>query len=581
MSSSTPEVVKSVVSDRRPGWFPLNGWAVSTLLVALVVSLPVLYIPYLAFFPSENIWPHLAATVLPRYVATTLGLMLGVAVGVLTLGVSCAWLVTMCRFPGRTIFEWALLLPLAVPAYVIAYVYTDILEFAGPVQGLLRSLFGWQSAADYWFPEIRSLGGAICMMSLVLYPYVYLLSRAAFLEQSVGMLDASRTLGSGPWETFFRVSLPMARPSIAIGLALALMETLNDFGTVDYFAVHTLTAGLYDVWLNMGNLGGAAQIAMVMFLFVIALLTLERRSRRRQKHFQTSGRLKELPTHHLVRGRSVLAFFVCSLPVAAGFLVPAGILLSYSIRHFDNSWTAELLRFAFNSLTLSTAAAVAAVGVALLLAYSRRLIGGAVLGNAVRVASFGYAVPGAVLALGVIIPLAGFDNALDSFMRAHFGISTGLLLSGTVFAIMFAYVVRFLAIALGSVEASLGKVTPGMDMAARTLGHGPAATFFKIHLPLIRGGVVTGALVVFVDCMKELPATLILRPFNFDTLATYVYQFASDELIEQASLGALGIVISGLIPVVILSRTAATSRDVRAKWPLPSVDSGAELRAAR
>jgi iron(III) transport system permease protein len=581
MSSSTPEVVKSVVSDRRPGWFPLNGWAVSTLLVALVVSLPVLCIPYLAFFPSENIWPHLAATVLPRYVATTLGLMLGVTVGVLTLGVSCAWLVTMCRFPGRTIFEWALLLPLAVPAYVIAYVYTDMLEFAGPVQGLLRSLFGWQSAADYWFPEIRSLGGAICMMSLVLYPYVYLLSRAAFLEQSVGMLDASRTLGSGPWETFFRVSLPMARPSIAIGLALALMETLNDFGTVDYFAVHTLTAGLYDVWLNMGNLGGAAQIAMVMFLFVIALLTLERRSRRRQKHFQTSGRLKELPTHHLARGRSVLAFLVCSLPVAAGFLVPAGILLSYSIRYFDNSWTAELLRFAFNSLTLSTAAAVAAVGVALLLAYSRRLIGGAVLGNAVRVASFGYAVPGVVLALGVIIPLAGFDNALDSFMRAQIGISTGLLLSGTVFAIMFAYVVRFLAIALGSVEASLGKVTPGMDMAARTLGHGPAATFFKIHLPLIRGGVVTGALVVFVDCMKELPATLILRPFNFDTLATHVYQFASDELIEQASLGALGIVISGLIPVVILSRTAATSREVRAKRPLPSVHADAELRAAR
>lgn len=553
----------------------------STLLVALVVSLPVLCIPYLAFFPSENIWPHLASTVLPLYVATTLGLMLGVTVGVLTLGVSCAWLVTMCRFPGRTIFEWALLLPLAVPAYIIAYVYTDVLEFAGPVQGLLRSLFGWQSAADYWFPEIRSLGGAICMMSLVLYPYVYLLSRAAFLEQSVDMLDASRMLGSGPWETFFRVSLPMARPSIAIGLALALMETLNDFGTVDYFAVHTLTAGLYDVWLNMGNLGGAAQIAMVMLLFVIALLTLERRSRHRQKHFQSSGRLKELPVHYLPRGRSALAFLVCLLPVTAGFLVPAGILLSYSVRSFDDSWTAEFLKFAFNSLTLSGAAAVVAVVVALFLAYSRRLIGGAVLSNAVRVASFGYAVPGAVLALGVIIPLAGFDNALDSFMRAQFGISTGLLLSGTVFAVMFAYVVRFLAIALGSAEASLGKVTPGMDMAARTLGHGPAATFFKVHLPLIRAGVITGALVVFVDCMKELPATLILRPFNFDTLATYVYQFASDELIEQASLAALGIVISGLIPVVILSRTAATSRGVRAKKPLPFVDSDVELRAAR
>ena len=541
----------------------LDPWTAATLLVALVVAVPILSIPWLALFPRENIWPHLASTVLPGYVLTTLALMLGVTFGVLTMGVTSAWLVTMCRFPGRRLFEWAMLLPMAVPAYVIAYVYTDLLEYAGPLQSFLRPLFGWQTAGDYWFPEIRSLGGAIAMMSLVLYPYVYLLSRAAFLEQSVGLLDASRTLGRGPWATFLHVSLPMARPSIATGVALALMETLNDVGTVDFFAVHTLTLGIYDVWLNMGNIGGAAQIAMVMLVFVIILLTVERQSRRRHKHYQTSGRLKALPVHRLEGARARLAFVACLLPVAAGFVIPMIVLVSNSLRYFDESWTPEFLHYALNSLILSSTAAVAALGVALLLAYGRRLVGGRMVGAAVSFASFGYAVPGAVLAIGVIIPLAGFDNALDAFMREHFGISTGLLFSGTVFAILFAYVVRFLAVALGSVDSSLSKITPAMDMAARTLGHGPMSTFFKVHLPLIRGGVLIGVLVVFVDCMKELPATLILRPFNFDTLATYVYQFASDELIEQASLGALGIVAAGLIPVVVLSRVITATRQTQ------------------
>lgn len=540
-----------------------SSWTVSILVVAAAVALPILCVPWLALFPEENIWPHLASTVLPGYVHTTIVLMLGVAVGVFTMGVTSAWLVTMCRFPGRRIFEWALLLPMAVPAYVIAYVYTDLLEYAGPVQIALRELFGWQSAADYWFPEIRSIGGAMAMMSLVLYPYVYLLSRAAFLEQSVALLDASRILGSGPWATFFRVSLPMARPSIATGVALALMETLNDVGTVDFFAVQTLTIGIYDVWLNMGNIGGAAQIATVMLLFVIALLAVERGSRRRHRHYQITGRLKELPAHRLCGARAALAFVACLLPVLAGFVIPACVLVDNSVRYFDKSWTADFAGYAFNSLALSSGAALAALAIAMLLAYGRRLVGGKVIGTAVNFASFGYAVPGAVLAIGVIIPLAGFDNALDAFMRAHFDISTGLILSGSVAAMVFAYVVRFMAIALGSVDSSLAKVTPAMDMASRTLGHPPLATFFRVHLPLIRGGVLIGMLVVFVDCMKELPATLILRPFNFDTLATYVYQFASDELIEQASLGALGIVMSGLIPVVVLSRVITATRRTR------------------
>jgi len=563
VSSSAFHLPETRGLDAPPSKLRVNPWTAATLLVALVVAVPILAVPWLALFPQENIWPHLVSTVLPGYVLTTLGLMLGVSFGVLTMGVCSAWLVTMCRFPGRRIFEWAMLLPLAMPAYVIAYVYTDLLEYAGPVQVFLRHLFGWQIASDYWFPEIRSLGGAIAMMSLVLYPYVYLLSRAAFLEQSVGLLDASRTLGCGPWATFFRVSLPMARPSIATGVALALMETLNDVGTVDFFAVNTLTLGIYDVWLNMGNIGGAAQIAMVMLVFVIILLTIERQSRRRHKHYQSSGRLKELPGHRLAGFPAGLAMVACLIPVVAGFVVPASVLVNNSIRYFDESWTPEFVQYAFNSLALSSGAAAVAVCIALLLAYGRRLAGGTIVTGAVSFASFGYAVPGAVLAIGVIIPLAGFDNALDAYLRDQFGFSTGLLLSGTVFAILFAYVVRFLAIALGSVDSSLTKVTPVMDMASRTLGHGPAATFFKVHLPLIRGGVLIGVLVVFVDCMKELPATLILRPFNFDTLATYVYQFASDELIEQASLGALAIVLAGLIPVVVLSRIITGTRETQ------------------
>lgn len=544
------------------GTIDANPWLLGALFVALIVALPIGSVIYLALFPEENIWGHLAATVLPAYVSTTLALMLGVALGTLFIGISTAWLITMCRFPGRGIFEWALLLPFAVPAYISAYVYTDLLEYAGTVQIFLRQLFGWRSAADYWFPEIRSLGGAICVMSLVMYPYVYLLARAAFLEQSPHMLDASRTLGYGSWGSFFKVSLPSARPSLAVGLALVLMETLNDFGTVDFFAVRTLTAGIYDVWLGMGNLGGAAQIAGVMLAFVVFLITLERLGRHKQQHFQTAKRFQDLPGYQLTSWRAAGAVLLCLLPFLAGFIVPAGILASYAIDRFSVSWTADFQVYAGNSLLLSGTAALLAVLIGVFLAYSRRLQGGIMLLALVRFCSLGYAMPGAVLAIGVIIPLASLDNSLDALMRRYAGISTGLLFSGTVVAILFAYVVRFLAVSLGAIEASLGKVTPTMDMAARSLGQGSGGVLLHVHLPLIRGGILTAALIVFVDCMKELPATLILRPFNFDTLATYVYQFASDELLEECALAALMIVAVGLLPVILLSRTITQTRSV-------------------
>jgi len=541
----------------------LKRWYISTWLVAALVALPVLSVFYLALFPSENIWAHLAETVLPHYVSTTLQLLVGVGLLSAILGISTAALVSLCNFPGRRYFEWALLLPFAVPAYVIAYVYTDLLEFAGPVQGALRELFGWKTMRDYWFPDIRTLGGAILMLSLVLYPYVYMLARASFLEQSNSLRDASRMLGCSAWKSFFRVTLPIARPAIAVGLSLVCMETLNDFGTVDFFAVKSLSAGIYDTWLNMNNLGGAAQIASMMMIFVVMLITLERIGRNRQKQYHGSDRFQALDTLELKGWHRWAAFATCAIPVLFGFALPVYILAGYALDNIEQLWQQDFLTHAGHSFFLSTTAAVSTIVIALLLAYSKRLHKQRSLQHAVNLSSLGYAMPGAVLAIGVMIPLAAFDNTLDSWLSNSFGISTGLLLSGTTFAIIFAYSVRFLAVSTGAVDSSLSKVTPSMDMAARSLGYTPLETLFKVHLPLIRGGILTAGLVVFVDCMKELPATLILRPFNYDTLATFVYQYASDEMLEECSLAALLIVVVGIVPVILLSRTITATRNKR------------------
>ncbi|MFC6635068.1 ABC transporter permease [Microbulbifer taiwanensis] len=534
-------------------------WILLVATTALLVALPVLSVFWLALFPEENIWPHLLDTVLFHYISATLILALGVGVFTLLAGVGSAWLVTMCRFPGRRFFEWALLLPFAVPAYVIAYVYTDLLEYAGPVQKLLRDWFGWQTARDYWFPEIRSMGGAIAMLSLVLYPYIYMLARAAFLEQCGSIRAASRALGCTPWQSFLRVSLPMARPAIAVGLSLVLMETLNDFGTVDFFAVRTLSVGIYDTWLSRGNLGGAAQIACSTLLFVVLLIALERRARARQRHFVQSP--SQSRDNYRLRGwRALAAAIFCGLLLLAGFGVPLLVLGDYALGNFASYWSDDFLAIARNSLLLSAAAALATALLGLLLAYGKRLNPSRPIKTLVGFARLGYAMPGAVMAIGVLIPLAAFDNALDALLREHFDISIGLLLSGSVFAIVFAYTVRFLAVSAGAIETSLDKVTPSMDRAARSLGRNSWQTLWAVHFPLVRTGLLSGALVVFVDCMKELPATLLLRPFGFDTLATHVYQFASDEMLERSALGALMIVLVGLLPVILLSRSMGRRR---------------------
>src|SRR5690554_1021608 len=541
---------------KRTSW----RWLSSATLITAIVAIPVLTVIFLAFFPDENIWPHLMSTTLPRYVKTTLKLMAGVGGITLIIGLASAWAVTMCEFPGRKFFEWATLLPFAVPAYVIAYVYTSLLDYAGPVQGGLRSIMGWQDASDYWFPEIRSLWGATLMLGLVLYPYVYLLARAAFLEQSPSLFAVSRSLGHSALSTFFRVVLPIARPAVAVGLSLVLMEALNDFGTVDYFAVQTLTAGLFDTWMNLGNLGGASQIAMIMLTFVVILVTLERYSRRRQK--QDSGRDSRAPIQRFVmsRPRQWICVGVCAAPILLGFVVPAVVLGHYAVIYFEQSWTAAFLKNATNSLTLSSAAALTTLVIGLILAYSRRLHDTRPMRTLMRLSSLGYAMPGAVLAVGVIVPMAAFDNQVDTWMRDWFGVSTGLLLSGTAFALVFAYTVRFLAVSAGSLESGLQKITPSMDMAARSLGRSTTATLLQVHLPMLRGTMLTAALVVFVDCMKELPATLILRPFNFDTLATHVYQYASDEMLGISALPALIIVVAGIVPIILMSRSIGSAR---------------------
>lgn len=548
---------------QKPG---LNARALVVIATALIVAMPVLAVIWVAATPVENIWPHLIATVLPRQIANTALLMAGNVIGTCLIGLGTAWLVTMCRFPGRRIFEWALLLPMAMPAYVIAFVYTDFLEYAGPVQHALRTLFGWQSARDYWFPEIRSMAGAWIAMSLVLYTYVYMMCRAALLEQSVNVLEASRVLGRGPWQSFWTVALPLIRPALVIGLVLVQMETLNDFGTVDFFAINTLTKGVFTVWLNMGNAGGAAQISLVMLTAVIGLIWLERRARRGRGYIQGATRAKPLPGYRLNGTRAWIAVAACAAPIFLGFVLPTFILGRYALSRLSDVTSGDYFKYAANSLTLSISAAVIAVFIALVLAYGVRLhasnTGWAsrLTIGATRLASVGYAIPGAVLALGVLIPFAAFDNALDAYMREIFGLSTGLILSGTVFALIFAYVVRFLAVAFGGVETALGRVAPSMDMAARSLGASPLRTLFSVHIPMIRGSLMAAGILVFVDGMKELPATLILRPFGFETLATHVYQFASAEQLADASLAALTIAASGVLPVILLSRAISATR---------------------
>ncbi|MBB3184968.1 iron(III) transport system permease protein [Halomonas fontilapidosi] len=538
---------------------PFNVWNALTIGIALIVALPVIVVLAHLFVPAEGIWQHLASTVLPRYLGNTLFLVVTVGVGTFVIGTGTAWLVVMCRFPGRRLFEWGLLLPLAVPTYVIAYAYTDFLQFAGPVQTWLRDSFGW-SAGDYIFPNIRSLGGAAALITLVLYPYVYMLTRAAFLEQSVCVLDVGRTLGRGPWRLFTSVALPLARPAIVGGVSLALMETLNEFGAVQYFGVDTFTTGIYRTWFGMGEQVAAAQLAACLLAFVIALVLLERASRGKRRYFHTTGRYQHLPEFALHGWRAWAATLACLMPVLLGFLIPSGLLGYLSVQGGDALFGPAFLDFAGNSLLLASLASIVAVSLALLLSYGARLHPGKVTRVATRVAAMGYAVPGSVVAVGILIPFVWLDHQINDFMKAQFGVVAGLLLSGSAFILVYAYLVRFLAVSFNAIEASLGKVTPSMDAASRTLGQTAGGTLRKVHTPIMRGSLIAAGILVFVDVMKELPATVILRPFNFDTLAIRAHNLAADERLAEASTSSLAIVAVGILPVILLSIAMRRSR---------------------
>ncbi|MEO0826061.1 MAG: iron ABC transporter permease [Cyanobacteria bacterium J06639_16] len=545
----------------RPKFKPLSpGWSLAVLAVVALVSLPVLVVFSSVFSDSGEIWQHLAETVLPTYLLNSLWLMLGVSVGVLGIGVGTAWLVTLCRFPGSRIFEWALLLPLAAPAYLLAYSYADVLDYFGWVQTALRAVAGWERATDYWFPNVRSLWGAIAMFSFTLYPYVYMLTRVAFMEQSTATLEASRSLGCGPWRSFSTVALPLARPAIMAGLSLALMETLNDFGTVQYFGVETFTTGIYRTWFSLGERIAAAQLAAVLMLFVLGLILLERWSRRQARYYQTSGRIQHSAQYQLGLGHSLLAILACFIPIALGLLVPGGFLLNMTLRHLDDTLDRNFWPLVQHSIILATIAAAIAAVISLILAYGVRLQNGPLMRFGVRIASMGYAVPGSVIAVGILIPVTRVDNAIATWAEQTLGISVGLLLSGTIVALIFAYLVRFLAVALGAVESGLAKIRPSLDDAARSLGYGPTDTLRAVHVPLMGSSLLTAIMLVFVDVMKELPATMVMRPFNFDTLAVQVHQYASDERLIEASAPALMIVLVGLVPVVFLSWQIRRSR---------------------
>jgi iron(III) transport system permease protein len=536
----------------------LSGFA---FIIAAVILIPILAVIYLAFYPSENIWPHLIGTTLPRYLLNSLVLMIATGGLAGVMGVAAAWLVVMKDFPARRLLEWALLLPLSIPTYIGAYALVDFWEYAGPFQTALREVFNFTSAADYWFPETRSRGAAIIVFSFSLYPYVYLLARSAFQEQSNSALETSRALGCGPWASFWKVGLPLARPAIVVGVAIVMMETLNDFGAVDFFAVQTLTTGIFTVWLEASNSGGAAQIATVLLAIILMLLMLERAGRKQSKFHQLSKYSRPPVKEVLSRKAATGAVVLCGTMIGIGFLMPFSIMLSHALGNPYLWLQADLWGATFTTIWVGAVAAALTVLGGVILIYAVRLSSIKWLHFLLPVTAIGYAAPGAVIGLGILIPMAAFDNILANWIEAATGVDIGLLITGTATAVIFAYCVRFFAIAFGAIDGALGRITPSMNMASRSLGQGEAGTLKRVHYPLIRGSLLTAGLLIFVDSSKELPATLLLRPFGFDTLATHIYGYASLEDINGAAPASIVIILVSLLAVLIVSKTSQRATD--------------------
>ncbi len=582
MSEATaPDSISAAMAGSGSGARP---WLAGSGVIAALVAAPVIGLIIIALRGSGDLWPHLLAYVFPQTLADTFILLTGVGILVMTIGTGMAWLLTAYEFPGRRIFEWALLLPLAVPTYIIAFAYLDLLHPVGPVQTALRNLLGLTNPRDLWFPEVRSMAGCIFLLGIVLYPYVYISTRAMFLMQAGSILEAARTLGAGRRRVFFQVALPLARPAIAAGTALALLEALNDIGASEFLGVQTMSVSIYATWISRSNLPGAAQIALFMLLIVVSLILVERWARRNQRYVSMAQRTRRASPQKLNGWRACIAIALASVPVFFGFVLPALYLVDQAVRRIGFAGISpQIGREIFNTMSMAAVATAVAVALGLVVAYAARLSRAPFAGACLRIASLGYALPGTVLAIGVLAPLAALDNAVADFLQYAFGYSSGLLLTGTGAILIYVYVARFLAISAGGVESGMMKLSPSLDHAARTLGETAGGVMRRVHLPLIRPALGAAALLIFVDCMKELPATLLLRPLNFETLATHLYGEAARGTYEDGAIAALCIVMVGLIPVILLaklSRRPALAHDAQQTGPRNLVSAEAILLAS-
>lgn len=519
--------------------------------------LPIIALLISAFSGSLSSLQHLWQTVFTDYLVNSLSLVFGTTFLSLCFALPCAFLVARYNFVGKTLLQWLLCLPLAIPAYLSAYLYTDFLDYPGVVQQSLRTLFDWQSKQDYWFPSIRSLGGACFILALSLYPYIFLLTRMALMEQGENLQQSARLLGANQWRVFWKVTFALIRPAIAVGCTLVAMETLGDFGTVAFFAVPSLTTAIYDTWLGFGDLQAAAQLSLFMLILLVFFISIERYARRKQRYYQRSN-YSTTTTQSLTKLGWGLLIFSWLLVILA-FFVPLLQLSYWTIIYFEQSWTTDFWQYSKNSLLVSSLAMLICVLVALFLHFWKRFNASTITNMSVRLSSLGYAIPGTVLAIGLLIPFTLADHQLNTLLKWLNFPTMGLIFSGSIFALVAAYVIRFSAMALGSLETSLNQISPSLDMAGKMLGHRTWHIWRKIHLPLMRKGIFTALLLVFIESMKELNASLLLRPFNFDTLATHVFTFTSDEQLERASLPALMLILVGIIPVFILTRSLLQS----------------------
>ncbi|HEY6632435.1 MAG TPA: iron ABC transporter permease [Rhizobiaceae bacterium] len=543
---------------------PRHRWLkLFAFLVSLVVLLPVLSLAYVALSGTGEDWPHLARNVLPGASLTTLWLMAMVAAATTVAGVASAWMVVAYEFPLRRTLAWALVLPLAVPSYLAAYAFGEFFEYSGPVQELVRAIFGFQTARDYWFPDIRSTAGCALVLSSVLYPYVYLTTRIVFLMQGRNIADVARTLGARPAKVFWRVLLPIARPAIVAGVALVLMETINDIGAAEYLGVRTLTVAVYQTWLARGSLEGGAQIALIMLILVFAILGAEYWARSsRRFHTGRATHMKAHPPRVALKGfRGPLATLLTALPVLFGFGVPIYVFGAYASRRLEQFTSPDLADAFLNSLMTASATAVLTVALALFLLNAVRLSRSAGMTATVRLASIGYALPGGILGLGLLFVLARFDNGVDAFFRQYFDHSTGLLLTGSAAGVILACTIRFVALAEGAIRSGLEKLPGHLDEAARSLGRTPGQSAATVLLPLLKPAILTAAVLVFVDTTKELSATILLRPFGFSTLATHVYESASRGAPQEGAAAAIVIILTALVPVLLLSGALARDRE--------------------